>query len=243
MVDEFIKLLGRYDSGYPATIEGASWERIAHFTNLVGRNPPPLQVEFLRRMGGSIGSLELPAVVFDLEALIESLESDEWRPPPRYVLMAMEMKDPYFDYYLDLESPSDADYGVVRFETGASAVFEGRVHPSYHSLRDMLFSLGFLYKRLKPLPFQTVLTVSPAKQQGGKPSQPEQLVALTRVAQKQGFKRLAYTGPSCLLLDREDAAIYGHLPPRGGLIVEAAATEKRGLLRVSEALRDHTSLV
>ncbi|MFY2564026.1 hypothetical protein ACN469_40930 [Corallococcus terminator] len=243
MVNDLIALLGRYDPGYPATIRGASMERIAHFADLVGREPPPRYMEFLRKMGSSMGNLELPSVSFDLDALIESLESEEWRPPPRYVLVAMELKDPYFDYYLDLDSPSDDDFWVVRFETGGNAVFEGRVHPSYHSLRAMLFSLGFLYKRLKPMPVRTTLMISLTRQQGSNAPQTEQFEALKQVALKLGFERLAHTGPSCLLLDREDAAIYAHHPPRGGLIVEVASTSEAGLSKVTEVLRDNTLLV
>lgn len=248
MMNEFITLLSRYDPGYPSTIQGASWERIAHFADLIRHPPPPRHEEFLRRMGSSLGNLELPSVSLDLEALIEALESEEWRPPPRYVLVALETKDPYFDYYLDLESHNGEgfgprDFGVVRFETGGNSVFQGRVHPSYHSFRDMLFSLGFLYKRLKPLPFRTALMASPAKQQGGPAPQQGQLAKLVQLALKMGFQRVAHTGPSCALLDREDAAIYGHLPPRGGLIVEVSAKDSAGLSKISEVLRDHTSLV
>ncbi|WP_163786077.1 hypothetical protein [Myxococcus vastator] len=135
MMDDFIAILRRYGPDGSATIQASSRERIAHFTNLVGRELPPRYVEFLRKMG----SLELLSVSFDLDALIECLESKAWRPPPRYVLVALELKDPYLDYYLDLDSPNEDDFGVVRFETGGDAAFEGRVHPSYHSLRDMLF--------------------------------------------------------------------------------------------------------
>ncbi|NVJ24471.1 MULTISPECIES: SMI1/KNR4 family protein [Myxococcus] len=242
MMDDFIALLGRYDPDYPATIRGAPHERIARFADLVGRELPPHYVDFLRRMGSNMGSLELPAVSFELDALIESLESEEWRPPPRYVLVAMELKDPYFDYYLDLDSPSEDDFWVVRFETGGNAVFEGRVHPGYHSLRALLFSLGFLSKRLKPMPARTTMMMSLSGQQESRAPQLKQLQSLKQIALKSGFEHLAHAGPSCLLLDREDAAIYAHHPPRGGLIVEVASMSEAGLSKVTEVLRDNTRL-
>jgi hypothetical protein len=242
-MDELIAFIGGYDPGHPKTLQGAAWDRIARLTDLVGRELPPIHTEFLRSMGASMGSMEVPDLSFDIEQVIETYESQTWRPPSRYILVALEMKDPYFDYYLDLESPAGPDFGVVRFETGGKAAFEGRVHPSYHSFRDMLFSLGFFLKRLKPLPVQTPLVASPTKHGASKSPPGEQLALVEQLALKLGFKRVGATGPGCLLLDREDAALYGHLPPRGGLSVQAAGTEAGRVAQVCEVLRDHTLLV
>lgn len=243
MMDEFLAFLGKYDHVYHSSVQGASAEMIERLTSLVGQSPPPLHEEFLSRMGRSLGNLEIPDLSFDIEQIIELYEAEEWRPPPRYFVVAVEMQDPYFDYYLDLEGPVDSDFSVVRFESWGNAVFKGRVHPKFRSFRDMLFSFGFLYKRMSSLPWQMDLRASPAKQQGVGQSQEALVKALEELAIRMGFKRLQHTSPQCLLLDREDAAIYGHLPPRGGFEMKAAATDKEQLSKICELLRDHTILV
>lgn len=243
MMDEFLTFLGRYDPDYPSSVQGASEEMIERLSAIVGRSLPPLQEEFLRCMGSSLGKLEIPHLSFDIEQIVELYEAEEWRPPARYVVIAVEQKDPYFDCYLDLEQPNDSDFGIVRFESWGNAVFKGKVHPWFRSFRDMLFSLGFLYKKMNSLPFQLELQASPAKEQRTGQSQEALVKALEELALRMGFKRLRHTSPQCLLLEREDATIYGHLPPRGGFDAKAAATDKNQLSKICEILRDQTILV
>jgi hypothetical protein len=132
---------------------------------------------------------------------------------------------------------------VVRFESWGSAVFKGKVHPRFRSFRDMLFLFGFRYKRVESLPFQMNLQASLLKEEKTGQSQEALVGALEKLALHMGFKRLQHTSPQCLLLDREDAAIYGHLPPRGGFETKAAATDRHQLSKICEILRDHTILV
>jgi hypothetical protein len=242
MINEFLEFIGRYDPDYPSSVQGASTEMIGRLASLVGQ-PPPLYEEFLRRMGHSLGTLKIPNLSFDIEQIIEIYEAEEWRPPPRYMVVAVEMQDPYFDYYLDLECSNDSDFSVVRFESWGTAVFKGRIHPRFRSFRDMLFWFGFLYKRMNSLPFQMKLQASPLKKEKTGQSQEALVDAVEKLALRMGFKRLQHTSPQCLLLDREDAAIYGHLPPRGGFDAKAAATDKNQLSKICEILRDHTILV
>lgn len=241
-MDEFIALLGKYDPDFPSSIRGAPPDLIERLTTLDGRSLPPLYQEFLLRMGSDLGTLDIPNLVFEIDQIIEFYESRDWRPPPRYLLVAMEMQDPYFDYFLDLESPESSDFGVVRFESEGTAVLQGRVHPWFHSFRDMLFSLGFLAKRVKRLPYQLDLLASPTKKQATGQSPGELVSAVETLALRMGFKRLSHVSPFCLLLDRDDAAIYGHLPPRGGFAAKVAASDRGQLLKACELLRDHTSL-
>lgn len=241
-MDEFIAFLSKYDSDFPSSIRGASPDLVERLTTLVGRALPSLYQEFLLRMGGSLGSLDIPNLVFEVDQIIEFYETRGWRPPPRYLLVAMEMQDPYFDYFLDLESPENSDFSVVRFESEGTAVLQGRTHPWFHSFRDMLFSFGFLTKRVKSLPHQLDLLASPTKKLATGQSQGQLVSAVETLALRMGFKRLSHASSFCLLLDRDDAAIYGHLPPRGGFAAKVAASESGQLLKVCELLRDHTSL-
>ncbi|MFE8597108.1 hypothetical protein [Archangium violaceum] len=243
MMDEFLTFLGEYDSEYPLSVRGASAEMIGRLSAVMGQPVPPIHEEFLLCMGSSIGRLEIPNLSFDIDQIIGLYEAEEWRPPPRYAVIAVEMQDPYFDCYLDLEQPNDFDFGIVRFESWGNAVLKGKVHPWFRSLRDMLFSLGFLYKRMSSLLFQLELQASPAKQQRTGQSQEAVVKTLEELALQMGFKRLRHTNPQCLLLEREDAAIYGHLPPRGGFNAKAAATDRGQLSKICEILRDQTILV
>ncbi|HEX5753246.1 MAG TPA: hypothetical protein VFZ09_44005 [Archangium sp.] len=149
MMDEFLTFLGQYDSDYPSSVRGASAERIERLSAVMGQPIPPIHEEFLLRMGSSLGRLEIPNLSFDIEQLIGLYEAEEWRPPPRYAVIAVQLQDPYFDCYR----------------------------------------------------------------------------------------------PQCLLLEREDAAIHGHLPPRGGFNAKAAATDRGQLSKLCEILRDQTILV
>ncbi|QRK07936.1 SMI1/KNR4 family protein [Archangium violaceum] len=243
MMNEFLSFLTNYDPNYPASVRGTSEEMIGRLSATIGRALPPIHEEFLRCMGSSMGDLEIPNLSFDIEHIIELYEAEEWRPPSRYVVIAAEVQDPYFDCYLDLEQPNNSDFCVVRFESWGNAVFKGKVHPWFRSFRDMLFSFGFIYKRMNTLPFQMDLQASLTKQRRTGQSQEALVKDLEELACRMGFKRLQHTSPQCLLLERGDATIYGHLPPRGGFDARAAATDKEQLSKVCEVLRDQTILV
>jgi hypothetical protein len=239
-IEEFISFLSKHDPGYPYKIHGASDEEIQALAALSGRKLPPLYSEFLRRMGHSIGDILVPDTDFGIDTIIDAYKPSAWHPPPRYLLIAAHLEDPYLDYHLDLDSGDNPV--VVRFTAGSDLSDSDSIEFSFPSFEDLLLSYGFLFKRMRDLPHQALLFPSASKEKQMGTASQEIAGTIEQLAEKLGFQKVPLTRPDLLLLDREDAAIYVLTHPRIGRSFKLATKDEVEFTRIREILLDHTIL-
>lgn len=240
MIQELIELLAKHDPQYPSKIKGASDEEVFRLAELVGRELPSPYRAFLRHMGRSMGDFQVPDTDFSIATVLDFYEPDGRPPQTRYLFIAAHEEDAYLDYYLDLDS--EPAFAVIRCETGKDPLIPQNTHLSFPSFKDLLFSFGFLFKRMTALPHQNLLFPSARKKSSSKHSSEEAVSTIERIALQLGFQSLPHTSPDFLLLDRENAAIYVSNSSRVGRTFKVAADDKAELTRICEIIRDHTVL-
>jgi hypothetical protein len=157
-IDRLIEFVARFDPQFPAEIRGASPEEIVELEGWSGGAIPPAYREFLQKVGGDPGWLEIgqgdPAIAGILRHLRARRSSY-----PGYVLIAVADEDPYFNAYLEL---ADSPPRVVAFPDGRdlAKTLEQFRSPLAGSLEDAVCSRVFLHHRLLLLPHQELGLVS-----------------------------------------------------------------------------------
>jgi hypothetical protein len=238
-----IDFLRKYDPDYPRKVQGASRHDIERVKALSGQSLPTAYEDFLSTMGKSMGDLNVPQTDFSIDRVIEFYSQGAQLAPPHYLFIAAHEQDPYVDYYLDLSTSNGSDSEVVRITSEVEEFKSQYVHPLSLSFQDLMFTFAFTLKRMSYLAHRTQFTPSLPKAQKLGLKLADTLSTLETLALRLGFQKLPHTSSRCLLLERQDAALYGRVTPRGGVHAELAASTEREKSRLRELICDHTALV
>lgn len=243
MPPSIVEFISRYDPSYPDKVRGANSQEIERLKSLSGQELPPSYKAFLSEMGKSMGDLSVPQTDFSIDRCLEFYSEGEQLPPPHYLFIAAHDQDPYIDYYLDLSTSNGLDCEVVRITSEAEEFKNEYVHPLFLPFSDLMLTFAFTLKRMSHLPHRAHFTPSHAKARKQGAGTSELLQIIETLALRMGFHKVPDMSPRCLLLDRQDAAIYGRSTPNGGVYAELAASTERERSRLREIICDHTSLV
>lgn len=241
---EYLDYIQQHDPERAAQVRGSPVGEVERLEALVGRRLPATYREFLLHFGQEPGDLGIPQADFRMSRTLAFHETTRPLPPARFLFIAAHEEDPYFDYYLDCASPEAPDGEVVRAETPGALLNPDKVWRDFASLRDMLFLAAFK-RRMEQLPHRRAFT--PAFERGTQGLMvipPGVLDSATTVAEQLGFERLSLTGPRVRLFERGDAAFYvSQAPGNGGVSSGLAVQGARELERLSEIIRDNTTLM
>ncbi|WP_044198144.1 SMI1/KNR4 family protein [Hyalangium minutum] len=243
MTQATIDFLRKYDPDYPRKVHGASRHDIERVKSLSGQSLPAAYEDFLSTMGRSMGDLKVPQTNFSIDRVIEFYSQGAQLPPPHYLFIAAHEQDPYIDYYLDLRTSNGSDSEVVRITSEVEEFKSQYVHPLFLSFQDLIFTFAFTLKRMSYLAHRTQLIPSPPKAQKQGLELADTLSTLEALALRMGFQKLLLTSSRCLMLERQDAALYGRATPQGGVHAELAASTESEKNRLREIICDHTALV
>ncbi|MFL5344933.1 MAG: SMI1/KNR4 family protein [Hyalangium sp.] len=246
MMPELIRFASQYDPAFPQKIRGAAPEEIAHLESLAGRKFPAVYREFLTRMGKSMGDVGYSDVNFSMGAMarLHKNEDQELNWPSQFLVIAEHEQDPYFNYFLDLNSMKEGDCRVVRFDISLST--EGynpkHIRPEAPSFTTLLFEMVFLSKHLARFPQHASATFSFPKLSTQSPEPARVIEVFEKAATLLGFRKCSYSRPEHSMLERENAAIYGRGSRLGEVSVNISAQDARELLRLRETLTDYAAL-
>ncbi|QRK12465.1 SMI1/KNR4 family protein [Archangium violaceum] len=246
MMKELIGLASRCDPAFTGRIQGASPEEIARLEQLSERKLPDVYRELLSHMGRDMGGIGIAAVEFEINNLLRFLEEEgsayDW--PSRFLMIAEHKQDPYYHYFLDLDTLNDdGDCRVVSFDSTLEAheLDERHVHEQAPSLKALFLKLAFLCKCLGRFHHQEIAILTYPRLEKKSDNPLGALADFEQAALHLGFQKLPYSTPTALMLDRHDAAIYA----KGGAIGRVAATltgkDEHEILRIREILSDRAA--
>lgn len=244
---ELMDYIQTYDPGFPAKVQGASEEEITRLERLAGGSLPARYTDFLRSMGASMGDLQYPDTDFRIGRILKLYETSKRRPPPRYLLIGVQVVETYDRYLLDRGAGAGGeDCPVIQADIEEPFETADMLHTLYPSLKDMLFLQAFSMKRMSLLAHRRSFLPSLVDSGKGRlRSVPPNLVdSISRVMSHLGFERLPHTSSLNLLYERGDAALYVSRNPQGyGATAELAAQEEREFKRLTEIILDNTALL
>lgn len=181
---------------------GAKQEEILQIERLAGRALPPFYRWFLARMGQSMGPLTYPRLDFSAQRVLACYAEELVMPHPRFLLIGCSSDElmPLHVFY-DFDSLTRADARVTkRYATG------GDCHDQFETFREMLSYGAFLSFRIDALPQRCRALL--------RSDDSNIFSRLDPVMDKLGFRKSAFTGRSCGMYDRHDAAmICSKIPP------------------------------
>jgi hypothetical protein len=238
---EIVDFVRQYDPAFPEKVRGATEAELARLERLAKRKLPEAYRDFLRSMGRSMDGMGISAYNFSIDAITQLHEEEEYDWPRRFLVIAEHETDPYYHYFLDLDTLHEGDCRVVSFDSSftSKTLEEQHVHPQASSLRNLLFETAFICKRMAPSPHRQRTKLLYPKLKARKAIDQETLNAFEQVALRLGFQRLPFSEPEPLLFDRQDAALYAKSGFAGEIVASLAAQDERELHRLREILMDH----
>ncbi|MFL5349020.1 MAG: SMI1/KNR4 family protein [Hyalangium sp.] len=239
---EIIDFVSQYDPGFPNEIRGATEAEIARLEQLAGRKLPNAYRQFLKSMGRGMDAMGISGYNFGIEAVTEMHGEDEYDWPLRFLVIAEHETDPYYHYFMDLDTLHDGDCRVVSFDSSftSETLQERHLHVQAASLQNLLFETAFICKRLALLPYLQRLKLLYPKLQAKNTSARETLNVFEQVVLRLGFRKLPFSEPEPMLFDRHDAAIYAKSGFAGEIVCSLAAQDGREVARLREILKDHS---
>lgn len=245
MMKDLIDFVSEYDPDFPRKIRGASEEEIAHLEQLAGRNLPEAYREFLRFMGNGMGGMGIITISFNIQDIerFHGSAREEFNWPCRFLLIGEHQQDPFYHYFLDLQTLHEGDCRVVSFDSqlDETTLQPEDVHERAPSLKQLLLQTAFLGKVMGRFPHQerSVLTYPRLKNQG---ADSKKALALFETAARQlGFQKLPFSTATHLMLTREDEAIYAKAGLPGLVAMTILGKDERKLVQTREIFSDHSS--
>jgi hypothetical protein len=246
MMREIIAFASEHDPDFSQKIRGALKEEIDELEILAGRALPAVYRDFLKHMGKSMGDIGYSGVTFSIDAVarLHRNEDNELNWPRQFLVIAEHQQDPYFNYFLDLNTLSDGDCRVVRFdiELNADRFNPDHIYEEAPGFRTFLFETVFLSKHLARFPHYASAVFSFPKLKLTQPDSMSTIGTFDQAALKLGFRKLPFSRPDYTMLERHDAAIYGMGSVLGEVGVTMKAQDERELSRIREILADYSLL-
>jgi hypothetical protein len=245
MLRELIDFISRYDPEYPRKIRGATQEEIDRLEQLAGRTLPAVYREFLSYMGKGMGGMGVITVSFDIEQ-IERFHGEagkQFNWPRRFLLIGEHEQDPFFHYFLDLETLHDGDCQVVAFDyqLDANTIRPEDIYERAPSLKQLLTQIAFLGKVMGRFPHQERSIFTYPQHQARGVDSTVVLSLFEKAALRLGFQKMSFSTPTHLMLARDDAAIYAKAGLPGMVAMTLLGKDERELLRIREVFSNQAA--
>ncbi|HUQ95774.1 MAG TPA: hypothetical protein VM120_29115 [Bryobacteraceae bacterium] len=221
--------IATYDPPFAKAIAGADAADVQDLEAALGRDLPPVYLDFLNVMGKSMDWLRPANAAFDAVSLTEYYREQSWRPEG-FVKIALGQDDPFFDIYLE-----DADAATPRVVTmprgptkDLDAWRKAYRHPLAGSLTEYLGTSAYNKLRMAAMPEKARMT-------GSKPGS-RAILQVEKECSQLSLQPVWFSNDWVKLFYAEDAGAVAKQFPGTGLAINVAARTPARLNAISGVL-------
>lgn len=232
-----IQDISQFSPAFKDKIKGCTPTEISKLESAMNRRLPISYAEFLHFMGHSTGPLELfKDADFSFPSVLKYYSNKQLpRPPEQYILFGLSDDDPYYDFYLNCNTPG---LQVIRFPTPETEnEFQKVINQAEWvapSLHEFVFVKAYFKLHLPRFPHRRTLT-----EDIHTPLTFEQAESLLK---KLGFTRHPQSSKTITYHDRPTDAVICNRPRDSRMAVTIAASSARELATLSDILEQHLRL-